>query len=52
MDAVNNLKPGQSVQISESNGIKVFAERSGNGKRLTFFRQTANGFETFLRRAF
>jgi len=43
----NSLKPGQSVKLSESNGISCYAERSGNGKTLTYYRQTADGFTVF-----
>ena len=37
---INNLKPGQSIQISESNDQRVTVERSGNGKLIRFVRFT------------
>ena len=46
------LKPGQSVQLSECNGVSVHVERSGNGKRLTWYRQFENGFEVIKQQAF
>ena len=49
---VNKLKPGQSIKLSESNGISCHAERSGNGKTLTYYRQTATGFTVFRKVAF
>jgi len=42
-----NLNPGQSIKLSESNGISCHAERSGNGKTLTYYRQTSSGFMVF-----
>jgi hypothetical protein len=39
---INGLRNGGSVLISESNGIKVFAERSGDGKTLRFVRESGN----------
>jgi Tol biopolymer transport system component len=39
---INSLKPGQSAQISEFNGVSVRAERSGDGKTLRFVRITAD----------
>lgn len=40
---IHNLKPGYSETISECNGIKVTAERSGDGKTLRFVRHSNNG---------
>ena len=43
MDArINNLNPGQSIEISNYNGIRVTCERSGNGKLVRFVRFTPN----------
>jgi hypothetical protein len=42
---VEALKPGEEVQLSKCNGIRVTAERSGDGKSLRFVRHRANGFE-------
>lgn len=42
-----SLKPGQSHKLSESNGIACYVERSGDGKKLTWYRQSKNGFEVF-----
>lgn len=42
-----NLKPGQSKEISRSNGIRVVVERSGNGLTLRWVRITADGFVVF-----
>ena len=44
-DKINNLKNGQSVTLSESNGIRVVAERSGNGKTVRIVRESRNGYE-------
>ena len=45
---INNLKPGQELQLSESNGIKCHVERTGNGKLLKYVRTFADGsFEVF-----
>jgi hypothetical protein len=48
MKAIENLKPGDSIKISECNGIECTAERSGDGKVLRFVRHFQNGsFEVF-----
>ena len=44
MNKVKTLKPGQQVELSNESGIRVVAERSGDGKRLRFVRETAKGF--------
>ena len=40
---IETLKPGQQATLSECNGIKVIAERSGDGKTLRFIRETQSG---------
>jgi len=42
---IDKLKPGQRITISETNGGKVIAERTGDGKRLKFVRESKDGFE-------
>lgn len=44
---INSLQPSGRVMISEGNGIKCFAERSGDGKTLRFVRESNGGFEVF-----
>lgn len=44
---IQALEPGGSVVISQSNGITVTAERTGNGKLVKFVRSTANSSEVF-----
>lgn len=39
---INNLKAGESVRISEYNGIIVTVERSGNGKQVRFVRTSGD----------
>ena len=46
-EKIDNLSPGGSFQISESNGLRVVVERSGDGKTLRFVRESANGFQVF-----
>ena len=41
-DRINNLKPGQSIEVSNNNGIRVTAERSGNGELIRFVRFNPN----------
>lgn len=38
-----NLKPGQSIKVSEYNGIVVTAERSGKGDVIRYVRTFADG---------
>ena len=38
------LLPGQSVTLSACNGVRVVAERSGDGKTLRIVRETRDGF--------
>jgi cell envelope opacity-associated protein A len=38
-----NLKPGQSIKISESNGVVCTMERSGNGEVIRYVRTFADG---------
>lgn len=44
---IRQLKKGQTILISEHGGVKVFAERSGDGKKIKLYRQTKDGFEVF-----
>ena len=37
------LKPGQSIKISECNGIVCSMERSGNGELIRYVRTFADG---------
>ena len=46
-EKINRLHPGQAFELSRSNGIVVTVERSGDGKRLRFVRQTKDGFQVF-----
>ena len=50
--SIMQLQPGQSIKLSECNGVSCYVERSGNGKHLTYYRQTASGFEVFRKVAF
>ena len=53
MDArINNLNPGQSIEISNSNGKRVTCERSGNGEVIRFVRHDANGWQVIRTRNF
>lgn len=53
MDArINALKPGGSVRLSESSGIVVTVERSGDGKMIRFVRSSAGGFVVIRQRRF
>ena len=49
---IETLKPGQQATLSECNGIKVIAERSGDGKTLRFIRETQSGFTVFKTTSF
>jgi len=49
---INAMNPGQSVKISGDSKCWVEAERSGDGKRLTFVRCTPNTSTVFKRCAF
>lgn len=49
---LDSLRPGQTLKISECNGVQVFAERSGNGKTLRFFRQRGSTTTVFKTVAF
>jgi len=42
-----NLKPGESRELSRSSGLRVVAERSGDGKTLRYVRISSGGFEVF-----
>ena len=42
-----NLKPGESRELSRSNGLRVIVERSGDGKPLRYVRISSGGFEVF-----
>lgn len=44
---INRLTPGETLTIGSYNGVTTKVERSGKGDRLTFFRETANGFTVF-----
>ena len=44
---INSLKPGQSIEISASNGKYETAERSGNGKVIRFVRHSSDGQKVF-----
>ncbi len=44
---INAIRPGGSLQLGNSNGIRTSVELSGNGKTLRFVRSTAKGFEVF-----
>lgn len=48
--AINALKPGQSFTMSESNGFRVVAERSGNGKTIRIVRESNSGFRVISER--
>ena len=49
---INTMQPGQQIIISECNGIKVIAERTGDGKTLRFIRETQSGFTVFKTTSF
>lgn len=44
---INEMKPGQEIEISQTTIARCTAERSGNGAWLRFVRHTADGFEVF-----
>jgi hypothetical protein len=46
-DKIESLNSGERLVLSESNGVRCAAERSGDGKRLRFIRETATGFKVF-----
>lgn len=46
-DKINNINPGREIELSRSNGIRVTAERSGDGKTIRFVRSTKEGFVVF-----
>lgn len=46
-NAINNMKPGQSIHLGGNDRIWTTAERSGDGKILRFVRHNRNGFEVF-----
>ena len=41
---IQSLTPGRSIELSHCNGIRVIAERSGDGKTLQIVRETTSGF--------
>lgn len=41
------MKPGQSIRLSGTDAVWVTAERSGNGKSVSFVRHTQNGSTVF-----
>jgi hypothetical protein len=45
MSNANSLRPGQSITLSDVNGVRTIAERSTVGGILRIVRVTANGFE-------
>ena len=38
------LRPGQSVEISRSRGLRVVLERSGDGRTLRLVRESRDGY--------
>lgn len=46
-ERIDNLQPGASFKISESNGIQVWVERTGCGKKLRFVRISDKGSNIF-----
>lgn len=51
-EKIDSLLPGGSIILSQIADIKVVAERSGDGKKLTIYRETLNGFEVIQRTSF
>lgn len=51
-EKIDALKPGGNVELSKVGDIKVMAERSGDGKKLIFYRETSTGFEVIKRESF
>lgn len=49
---INELKPGQSIEISRVGENFVTVERSGNGKKLNFVRHNKNGWQVFKTSSF
>jgi hypothetical protein len=49
---INALRPGQSIELSRSNGYRVIAERSGNGKTLRIVRESSRGFDVIREERF
>lgn len=46
------LRKGGSVTISECGGVRVIAERSGDGKTLRMIRESSAGFVVFMTQRF
>lgn len=44
---IDSIPQGGSLQISECNGVRVVAERSGDGKTLRFIRYKGDTWEVF-----
>jgi hypothetical protein len=44
---IDNLKPGQSIEISNSGGVRCTVERSCNGHTIRFVRHTSKGWTVF-----
>lgn len=42
---IRSLKAGGRIELSRSNGIRVVAERSGDGKTLRIVRETRDVYE-------
>jgi len=52
-EKIDNLNPGEQLNISSYNGISVHVERSGDGKHLRFVRTFADGsFSVFKKCSF
>ena len=49
---IKTLIPGGSIILSKVGDKSVVAERSGDGKTLTIFRESSFGFETIKKTSF
>lgn len=49
---IKNMKAGETIKLSESNGIRCEVERSGDGKTLRYVRHTGNGWRVFRTASF
>jgi hypothetical protein len=46
--AIDALQPSERVKLSQVGEVACYAERSGDGRRLRFVRETRDGFEVYV----
>lgn len=49
---INQLQPGQSLQLGRTETCWTTVERTGDGKKLNFIRHTPNGYEIYRSTSF